>query len=128
SSTRAKTTTFATDREIRMIYKLTEEVPDAEVRHIAKLTFYFQQQNAADVNNRTFETIPRPWDQLDTDYTSRSTAATDNFAPGGQIAWASRTRSGNRAAYLTRNTNDVPLWVRELIVFKETCKSAANTT
>jgi hypothetical protein len=48
-----ETKEYTRDREIRMIYKLTEEHPDAEVRAIAKKTFFLQERQlrsrAADI-------------------------------------------------------------------------------
>jgi len=122
----AKTKEYTTDREIRMIYKLIEEIPDADIRGIARRTFFFQEQDARDPAARTFTTIPRPWDALDTDYSLRSTQADDNFDPAQQARWATRTRKDNRAAYHARAGNDVPLWIRELIEVKRKAAAAAT--
>jgi hypothetical protein len=116
-----KTEAYTTDREIRMIYKLTEEHPDAEVRAIAKQTFFFQEQKVSVSQQRTFDTIPRPWDVLDTDYSSRSTKAHDNFDPAQQQAWAARPRKHGQA-YTTRTAVAIPGWVTKLTAIKDEAK------
>jgi hypothetical protein len=113
--TRDKSTTYTTDKEIRMIYKLTQEAPDEKLRDIARKTFFIQQQDATDENNRTFETIPSPWEEMDNDYTTRSTTATDNYAPGAHREWKKRTRKGGKNAYDERSQKDVPTWITELV-------------
>ena len=115
-----KTEAYTTDREIRMIYKLTEEHPDAEVRAIAKKTFFFQEQTVSGPQ-RTFTTIPRPWDVLDTDYSSRSTKAHDNFDPAQQRAWATRPRKHGQA-YSGRGVDALPGWVAKLTAIKDEAK------
>ena len=115
-----KTEGYTTDREIRMIYKLTEEHPDAEVRAIAKKTFFFQEQTASP-QQRTFTTIPRPWDVLDTDYSSRSTQPHDNFDPAQQGTWATRTRK-HGPAYTARGAGALPGWVAKLTAIKDEAK------
>ncbi|WP_437890797.1 hypothetical protein [Phytobacter sp. V91] len=117
--TRDKSTTFTTDKEIRMIYKLTEEAPDPKLNDIAKKTFFFVEQDATDEAHRMFKTIPSPWASLDTDYSSRSTEDTDNYGPDGQQKWASRTRKGNQMAYKDRMQDNIPLWMKELSDYRK---------
>lgn len=117
--TRDKSTTYTTDKEIRMIYKLTQEAPDEKLRDIARKTFFIQQQDARDENNRTFETIPSPWEEMDNDYASRSTTATDNYAPGAHREWQKRTRKGGKKAYGDRAQKDVPTWITELVDYRK---------
>ena len=116
-----KTAAYTTDREIRMIYKLTEEHPDGEVRAIAKQTFFFQEQTVSATQQRAFASIPRPWDVLDTDYSSRSTQAHDNFDPTQQRAWAARPRKHGQA-YTGRAPDAIPGWVAKLTAIKDEAK------
>src|SRR5690606_5406968 len=117
--TQDKSTTYTTDKEIRMIYKLTQEAPDEKLRDIARKTFFIQQQDATDEQNRRFETIPSPWEDMDTDYTSRSTAPTDNYAPGSHREWKKRARKGGKKAYGERAQRDVPLWMTALVDYRK---------
>jgi hypothetical protein len=115
-----KTKEYTTDREIRMIYKLTEEHPDAEVRAIAKQTFFFQEQTVSP-QQRTFTTIPRPWDVVDTDYSQRSTQPHDNFDPAQQRSWATRTRKHGQV-YSARAADALPGWIAKLTAIKDEAK------
>jgi hypothetical protein len=121
-----KTKEYTTDREIRMIYKLTEEHPDAEVRAIARKTFFFQEQTVA-AQQRTFTTIPRPWDVLDTDYSTRSTQPHDNFDPAQQRSWATRTRK-HGPAYSARAADALPGWIAKLTAIKDEAKRRNTVT
>jgi hypothetical protein len=103
-----------------MIYKLTEEHPDAEVRAIAKQTFFFQEQTVSP-QQRTFTTIPRPWDVVDTDYSQRSTQPHDNFDPAQQRSWATRTRKHGQV-YSARAADALPGWIAKLTAIKDEAK------
>ncbi len=105
--TRAKSTEYTTDREIRMIYKLTEELPSEGLRDIARRTFFFVEQDATDEAHRSFAVMPRPWDD------AAGPTAT-GYTPDGAAAWTGRTRSGGRDAYPRRAEAEVPSWVRRL--------------
>jgi hypothetical protein len=121
-----KTKAYTTDREIRMIYKLTEEHPDPEVRAIAKKTFFFQEQTVTGPQ-RMFTTIPRPWDALDTDYSQRSTQSHDNFDPAQQRSWATRTRKHGQA-YSARGPDAIPGWITKLTAIKDEAKRKSTVS
>lgn len=103
-----------TAAELRMVYKLTNEIPDEDVRHIATQSFRFVKvvQTITDAYKRggiTYhvESMPQPW---------CGEAETD---------WLSRARKENRSCYEKREGN-LPDWVDRLITYKNAMKEAST--
>ena len=81
-----------TNAEVRMVYKLTEEIGDPFISALLNETVFFMHQEADG-----FKQIPAPWQE-------------QNAA----CRWEKRTRSHNQPAYKNREPSAVPEWVKEL--------------
>lgn len=81
---------FYTLAEVRMIYKLMVELGDALITTMLKNTVFFMRKTAMG-----FIQMPMPWDENITE-------------------WKERTRSRNKAAYMDRQADELPEWIREL--------------
>ncbi|KTC83836.1 hypothetical protein [Legionella brunensis] len=87
--------------ELRVVYKLMEEIPDKEIRQIIRASFFLKEMTANQSDKITFKTLDNPWDSHD--------------LVGGGTFWQKRERK--------RTDQSLPQWVRELIKTKEEYKS-----
>ncbi len=96
--------------ELRMIYKVMEEIPDKGIRKIMRLSFFLKEMTVQDGQN-TFKTLENPWDS--------------HASVGGGSFWQTRTRKHGEA-YRERLKPSLPLWVKGLIQTKEMAEEPNN--
>ena len=94
---------YISPTEVRFMYKMMEEMPDEEIKHIMKETVTFLERDGEE----SFREIPAPWD-----------ASWEN-RPRGQ-------RGEAREPYAIRG--ELPKWVKQLIDFKEKNAQQDNPT
>lgn len=98
------------NKEIRLIYKLMEEVPNETIKQIMRETVFFQEFSGYDTNGeKTFVNLLNPWD---CDEQSRA-------------AWNNRERTDKKLSYSQRDT-PLPAWLNAIMEFEQTYNSPSK--
>jgi hypothetical protein len=106
---------YYSSAELRMVYKLMEEIPDKKIRSIMRHSFFLKEIYSEDSEGYKFRTIINPWDSHE--------------LVGGGLFWRKRPRKENQASYAARTKKSIPVWVKMLMNINndyQTKKSVAN--
>ncbi|HAT6977730.1 TPA: hypothetical protein JAN54_05530 [Legionella pneumophila] len=105
---------YYSSAELRMIYKLMEEIPDDDIKKIMRNTFFLKEMTTKKSDKNLFKTLENPWDSHE--------------LIGGGIFWKKRQRKDNKVSYDARPKEFQPNWVHDLIAIKELYKEKHQET
>lgn len=100
--------------ELRMVYKLMEEIPDNDIKKIMRDTFFLKEMTEKKSRKNLFKTLENPWDSHE--------------LVGGGVFWKKRQRKDNKNSYDSRPKESIPNWVNDLIAIKEQYKEKHQET